>query len=351
MSATDVSYFWSWIEDLTERQPILAGGSLYCTDLEGIANGSADSFSTSPSSDYSVELMDPANAVAGGSIWLALDCSAPHGRRLARGWQSSGLNAGGAGKGKARGKGKGPQFTRVIPKFLQKYHQPPAIQAKFATLPSLERRRTKDWTRCSRQQSTSIWHRRRRRRRREIRRRGVRWREEGEENDKDLKKKSGQTVVQMGKGKGTASNGTKRRSGNVQINQHSATKSCCRSRWTMNEAAMKLCSGSSDSSTSSALVRLNAMKNYHQHQSRRICVVDVQESEACARKTTWTVPAAVNFCRPDRYLAPKSFALRLFSINMIGDFNHPSVFTVNNYFSHPILARRALHKYNGHEQR
>ncbi|KAG2761105.1 hypothetical protein Pcac1_g26977 [Phytophthora cactorum] len=77
MSDTDVSYFWSWIEDLTERQPILAGGSLYCTDLEGIANGSADSFSTSPSSDYSVELMDPANAVAGGSIWLALDCSAP----------------------------------------------------------------------------------------------------------------------------------------------------------------------------------------------------------------------------------------------------------------------------------
>ncbi|KAE9057825.1 hypothetical protein PF005_g31867 [Phytophthora fragariae] len=44
-----------------------------------------------------------------------------------------GLNAGGAG-GKARGKGKGPQFTRVIPKFLQKYHQPPAIQAKFVTL-------------------------------------------------------------------------------------------------------------------------------------------------------------------------------------------------------------------------
>ncbi|KAE9291474.1 hypothetical protein PR003_g25025 [Phytophthora rubi] len=44
-----------------------------------------------------------------------------------------GLNAGGGG-GKARGKGKGPQFTRVIPKFLQKYHQPPAIQAKFATL-------------------------------------------------------------------------------------------------------------------------------------------------------------------------------------------------------------------------
>ncbi|CAI5734312.1 unnamed protein product [Hyaloperonospora brassicae] len=46
-----------------------------------------------------------------------------------RGW-----NAGGS-SGKARG--KGPQFTRVIPKFLQKYHQAPAIQAKFATLPKL----------------------------------------------------------------------------------------------------------------------------------------------------------------------------------------------------------------------
>ncbi|GMF27636.1 unnamed protein product [Phytophthora fragariaefolia] len=43
--------------------------------------------------------------------------------------------SGSGGGGKARGKGKGPQFTRVIPKFLQKYHQPPAIQAKFAPLP------------------------------------------------------------------------------------------------------------------------------------------------------------------------------------------------------------------------
>ncbi|KAE8960226.1 hypothetical protein PF011_g30165, partial [Phytophthora fragariae] len=44
-----------------------------------------------------------------------------------------GLNAGGGG-GKARGKGKGPQFTRVIPKFLQKYDQPPAIQANIVHL-------------------------------------------------------------------------------------------------------------------------------------------------------------------------------------------------------------------------
>ncbi|ETN11780.1 hypothetical protein PPTG_09476 [Phytophthora nicotianae INRA-310] len=77
MSDTDISYFWPWVEDLTQRQPILAGGSLYCHDLERIANGSTDSFSISSSPDYSVELMDPANAVAGGSTWSAVDCSAP----------------------------------------------------------------------------------------------------------------------------------------------------------------------------------------------------------------------------------------------------------------------------------
>lgn len=45
----------------------------------------------------------------------------------------------GGGKG-GKGKGSAPQFTRVIPKFLQKYHEPPAIQAKFAPppMPDLE---------------------------------------------------------------------------------------------------------------------------------------------------------------------------------------------------------------------
>ncbi|TYZ61708.1 hypothetical protein PybrP1_004625 [[Pythium] brassicae (nom. inval.)] len=48
-----------------------------------------------------------------------------------RGIQSGGGGGGGKGKGKGGG---APQFTRVIPKFLQKYHQenPPEIQAKFA---------------------------------------------------------------------------------------------------------------------------------------------------------------------------------------------------------------------------
>ena len=46
-----------------------------------------------------------------------------------------GSHAAAGAQKKTRSKGKGPQFTRVIPTFLQKYHQPPAIQAKFATVP------------------------------------------------------------------------------------------------------------------------------------------------------------------------------------------------------------------------
>ncbi|KAG3129200.1 hypothetical protein C6341_g24223 [Phytophthora cactorum] len=272
MSDTDVSYFWSWIEDLTERQPILAGGSLYCTDLEGIANGSADSFSTSPSSDYSVELMDPANAVAGGSICSLLlvhtftkrsrllhsgrrslillvavvhdaarenelrrqqdvppltpQVSSQTRRRRHRrvlqfvsmddDWREDGslrgLNAGGAGKGKARGKGKGPQFTRVIPKFLQKYHQPPAIQAKFATLPKPGEEEDEGLDEVQQAAIDEyLAQKKEKAEERNKKKEASDGEEEGEENDKDLKKKSGQTVVQMGKDKGTASNGTKKK--------------------------------------------------------------------------------------------------------------------------------------------
>lgn len=49
-----------------------------------------------------------------------------------RGIQSSGGKGGKGGGGGGKG---GPQFTRVIPKFLQKYHEPPAINAKFAPPP------------------------------------------------------------------------------------------------------------------------------------------------------------------------------------------------------------------------
>ncbi|KAF4145459.1 hypothetical protein GN958_ATG05355, partial [Phytophthora infestans] len=77
MYDTDIVYFWPWVENLTQCQPILAGESLYCSDSERIANGAADSFTASPSTEYSVQLKDPANGVAGGSIWSAVGCSSP----------------------------------------------------------------------------------------------------------------------------------------------------------------------------------------------------------------------------------------------------------------------------------
>ncbi|CEG46397.1 uncharacterized protein PHALS_02800 [Plasmopara halstedii] len=107
-----------------------------------------------------------------------------------------GLNARGS-KQNTR-KGKGPQFTRVIPKFLQKYHQPPAIEAKFTTLPEpggedegldevqqaaideyLTEKKKKDDKNL---EKACI---------------GV------EENNDDLRKRNGQTIVQLGKAKAT----------------------------------------------------------------------------------------------------------------------------------------------------
>ncbi|KAG2797473.1 hypothetical protein PC116_g25860 [Phytophthora cactorum] len=123
-----------------------------------------------------------------------------------------GLNAGGAGKGKARGKGKGPQFTRVIPKFLQKYHQPPAIQAKFATLPKPGEEEDEGLDEVQQAAIDEyLAQKKEKAEERNKKKEASDGEEEGEENDKDLKKKSGQTVVQMGKDKGTASNGTKKK--------------------------------------------------------------------------------------------------------------------------------------------
>ncbi|KAG7376229.1 Centrosomal protein of 41 kDa [Phytophthora pseudosyringae] len=79
---TDVSYFWPWAEDLFGRESarwvstvIIAGGSVYCDDLERIANGSSDSFSIPLSVEYSMNLMEPNNALPGGSIWQSVDCN------------------------------------------------------------------------------------------------------------------------------------------------------------------------------------------------------------------------------------------------------------------------------------
>ncbi|OWZ17688.1 hypothetical protein PHMEG_0008329 [Phytophthora megakarya] len=81
IQGTNVSYFWSWIDALTERhsarlmpRPIMAGDSLYCDDLKKIENGSTSEF-TGASSRYSNLLMNPANAGPQGSIWSWVDCN------------------------------------------------------------------------------------------------------------------------------------------------------------------------------------------------------------------------------------------------------------------------------------
>ncbi|GMF54243.1 unnamed protein product [Phytophthora fragariaefolia] len=64
---TDISFFWSWADELVERMkgranPWLAGPSPYCDDLEEIENGTADAFSVTLSPEYSQTLMDPSKA-------------------------------------------------------------------------------------------------------------------------------------------------------------------------------------------------------------------------------------------------------------------------------------------------
>ncbi|EEY53967.1 uncharacterized protein PITG_07646 [Phytophthora infestans T30-4] len=119
-----------------------------------------------------------------------------------------GLNASGGVTGKAKGKGKGPQFTRVIPKFLQKYHQPPAIQAKFATLPKPGEEEDEGLDEV--QQAAIDEYLAQKKEKKEEKKKKME-EEDGQENDDDKKKRNGQTVVQMGKGKATASNGTKKK--------------------------------------------------------------------------------------------------------------------------------------------
>lgn len=122
-------------------------------------------------------------------------------------WREDGslrdLNAAGGGKGKARGKGKGPQFTRVIPKFLQKYHQPPAIQAKFATLPKAGEDEEDEGLDEVQQAAIDAYLAKKKEKKKED---DAVDDSKGEEDGKDAGKKkqsktSGQTVVQMGKAK------------------------------------------------------------------------------------------------------------------------------------------------------
>ncbi|KAL3660551.1 hypothetical protein V7S43_014306 [Phytophthora oleae] len=63
LTDTNVSFFWPWIDSLVERTldqsqpPLLMGGSKYCTELEEITSGEADTFNVFPSDEYSL-LMD-----------------------------------------------------------------------------------------------------------------------------------------------------------------------------------------------------------------------------------------------------------------------------------------------------
>ncbi|CAI5744624.1 unnamed protein product [Peronospora destructor] len=110
-----------------------------------------------------------------------------------------GLNDGGD-QGKARGKEKGPQFTRVIPKFLEKYHQPPAIHAKFATLPNASEEEDEGLDEV--QQAAVDEYLVKKEKERETTAKSFEF--DGNKDDKDMNKKkkyktSGQNVVEMGK--------------------------------------------------------------------------------------------------------------------------------------------------------
>ncbi|KAG1706718.1 hypothetical protein DVH05_027572 [Phytophthora capsici] len=117
-----------------------------------------------------------------------------------------GLNATGGGKGKARGKGKGPQFTRVIPKFLQKYHQPPAIQAKFATLPKPGEEEDEGLDEVQQAAMDAYLANKKEKDEKKEKIDGS-----DEEDSKDNKKRGAQHVVQMGKTKATDATKKKKR--------------------------------------------------------------------------------------------------------------------------------------------
>ncbi|KAE9007808.1 hypothetical protein PF011_g10971 [Phytophthora fragariae] len=64
---TDVSFFWSWVDELVGRVDnparIVAGGSIYCDDLEKFEIGSMDNaFPVSLAPGYSTILMDRSDA-------------------------------------------------------------------------------------------------------------------------------------------------------------------------------------------------------------------------------------------------------------------------------------------------
>ncbi|OWZ00523.1 hypothetical protein PHMEG_00028264 [Phytophthora megakarya] len=84
VEGTNISYFWSWTDQFLGRpsvrdvpRSIYASGSIYCNEIEGIKNGSAKSFSSVFSSNYSTQLMNSTNARPNGGIWSFVDCNPP----------------------------------------------------------------------------------------------------------------------------------------------------------------------------------------------------------------------------------------------------------------------------------
>lgn len=63
MANTDISFFWAWMDSYVEhysgkRAPIHAAGSMYCEQLEGMQDGSANTFGVPMSPEYSRILMN-----------------------------------------------------------------------------------------------------------------------------------------------------------------------------------------------------------------------------------------------------------------------------------------------------
>ncbi|KAJ8563867.1 hypothetical protein ON010_g7480 [Phytophthora cinnamomi] len=76
-----LTVFWQWIDPLVERRlghdgSLLVGGTPYSSDQSKLGSGDANSFSVSPSLEYSTMLMDPSNKEV---IESTVDCSQENG--------------------------------------------------------------------------------------------------------------------------------------------------------------------------------------------------------------------------------------------------------------------------------
>lgn len=59
---TNISFFWSWVDELVGRSTLLAAGSTYCKHFKQIEANLTSSFGVPLSPQYSTVLMDPSSA-------------------------------------------------------------------------------------------------------------------------------------------------------------------------------------------------------------------------------------------------------------------------------------------------